>query len=559
MKFTEKLLLKLPEPNEFVQVEDLNENFITIDTEIAKITDEETGAQAQLIKHMGEKIESEQGLHKQIRYYEKKLQIKVGDEWVDHKSGAQIALSAVTDFSAKAGDTQVTLNWKDPNDVEIEGAVIAKWAGTRIMRKVGSPPENENDGVIVVNSGIWNQYEINGYIDSGLTNNETYYYSAFAYTTDGVFSGKSDVAVMPIPYVIYGVAIDTTNANPETALTYSDDATGMSGGAASWDNVFPFNQIRPVMLKEKVVQYELQKNDFSKKLDGSPADITSGNDGDVTIEFPKIWWTMRRVGNILFVAYSNAKVDEKYKALAHTTGGVEKDYLYIGAYLGFEQSGKLRSLSGKTPTANKTIGVFRTLAKANGTGYEQMTYYALLMLQVLYLVRYKNRDSQTALGRGYVDGNSAARATGGANTRGLFYGETTGKQQNKFCGIEDFYGNLRYWIDGMFSDANRNILIGNQNFNDTGAGYDNFGQGATANLSGYISDVQGGTETGFIIKAKDGSETTHYADYGDLNASCLPDFGGAWADASHAGAFYLNVFYSASHASATIGARLLAL
>ena len=37
-------------------------------------------------------------------------------------------------------------------------------------------------------------------------------------------------------------------------------------------------------------------------------------------------------------------------------------------------------------------------------------------------------------------------------------------------------------------------------FNDTGAGYENFGQGATADVSGYISTVQGGTETGFITK-----------------------------------------------------------
>lgn len=52
MKFTEKLLLKLPEPTEFVLVEDLNENFTKIDKEIAKITDEETGVEAQLAKHL---------------------------------------------------------------------------------------------------------------------------------------------------------------------------------------------------------------------------------------------------------------------------------------------------------------------------------------------------------------------------------------------------------------------------------------------------------------------------------------------------------------------------
>ena len=114
-----------------------------------------------------------------------------------------------------------------------------------------------------------------------------------------------------------------------------------------------------------------------------------------------------------------------------------------------------------------------------------MAYYQLLMLQVLYTVAFKNLDSQTALGRGYVDGNTAAIATGGTNAKGMFYGEATGKQQMKFCGIEDFYGNCLYWIDGFFCDASRNILIGNQSFNDTGNGYTNYGIGATADLTGY--------------------------------------------------------------------------
>lgn len=54
MKYTQDLLLKLPEPTDFVQVEDLNENFTKIDTEIAKITDEETGIEAQLTTHLAQ-------------------------------------------------------------------------------------------------------------------------------------------------------------------------------------------------------------------------------------------------------------------------------------------------------------------------------------------------------------------------------------------------------------------------------------------------------------------------------------------------------------------------
>lgn len=54
MRYTDKLLLKLPDLTDYVQVEDLNENFTKIDTEIAKITDEETGVEAKLTQHLDE-------------------------------------------------------------------------------------------------------------------------------------------------------------------------------------------------------------------------------------------------------------------------------------------------------------------------------------------------------------------------------------------------------------------------------------------------------------------------------------------------------------------------
>lgn len=103
------------------------------------------------------------------------------------------------------------------------------------------------------------------------------------------------------------------------------------------------------------------------------------------------------------------------------------------------------------------------------------------------------------------------------------------------------------------------MLIGTQSFNDTGSGYTNYGQGSTSDLSGYISGVQGGTESGFIVKATAGSTTTFYADGGNLSASRLPIFGGSWAYADNAGAFYLDASRVASDAVAAIGARLLAL
>lgn len=366
--------------------------------------------------------------------------------------------------------------------------------------------------------------------------------------------------------IIYGYQIDESNSNPLTSVTYIDGAIGMTpatagdGVSADWDNVYPYNKIRPVLFKNGEVIKELNKNDYSRDVNGNAVDITSGDAGDVMIEFPLIYWKMKKISNNVSVRMSRCQINEDYKPLAHTVGNQIKDKIYIGAYHGSELNGKLRSLSGKAPKVNITIGAMRTLAQANGAGYQQLTYYQVLMLQHLFLLRFKNKDSQTALGRGFVDGNSAAVNTGGTDKKGMYYGETTGKLQLKCFGLEDMWGNVRDWVDGFFSNATRNMLISDQSvFNDDGSGYTDFGQGAGANVSGYMTAIQGGTETGFVTKVGGGSEATHYCDYGHLYASCLPTFGGAWSHAGSAGAFYLSVAYSAAAADAAIGGRLVFL
>jgi hypothetical protein len=472
---------------------------------------------------------------------------------------------------ATAGDEQVTLTWTDPDDVVVDGFPLMEWSGTKVLRKAGSYPASHTDGVLVVDNTVRNQYASTGIVDSGLTNGTVYYYQAFPYSTankynEDVANRVSATPAEPPAYVVYGVRIDNTNSNPETGVIYTDDATGFTGGSTDWDSRFPFNTIRPCMLKEGVVQYYLNPADYTKKVDGTASDITTGADGDVMIEIPKMAYSMKTVGDYLYVKVTNNPsptngTNEDWCFHAHTrsTAG-DRDKLYVGAYLGWtDGSSKLRSLSGKAPTAKQTIGEFRTRAQANGTGYDQMAFYPLTLLQCLYLIRYKNRDSQTALGRGFVDGNSAATNTGGANTRGMYYGEATGEQQMKFAGIEDFWGNLYYWIDGLFSNATRNILTAFTAFNDTGSGYADRGQGATSNIGNYMSVCQGTSATGFIAKTVAGSNSTYYSDHAFLAASSLPNFGGDWAGASSAGGFRFYLAYSAADAYSCIGGRLMFL
>lgn len=361
-------------------------------------------------------------------------------------------------------------------------------------------------------------------------------------------------------YKVYGVTINLSNSNSANAVTYTDDAVGMTGGSSTWDSLPIFKDIKPCVMVNGVVQYYLNPNDFTKKADGNTADITTvGN--DVMIEIPKVGFKISTSGSTLTIKVTdnpNAGSDGfKYYAHTRTTEG-DCNKLYIGAYAGYVSSSKLYSSSGKTPTVSQTIRTFRTQAQARGSGYDLISFYPLTLLQCLFIIRYKSIDSQTALGKGYVDA-SAKTSTGATNTNGMYYGTTSGTVHVKFAGIEDFWGNVYYWIDGLYSDSNRNILTAFKDFNDTGSGYTSRGQGASSNLSGYMSKPQGTTESGFVAKETNGSTTTYFADCASLYASGLPSFGGYWISGAYAGTFQLNVTYSASNSDSYLGGRLMYL
>jgi hypothetical protein len=187
-----------------------------------------------------------------------------------------------------------------------------------------------------------------------------------------------------------------------------------------------------------------------------------------------------------------------------------------------------------------------------------LSFYPLTLIQCLYLIKYKNLDSQTALGQGYT-GGSAAQSTGATNTAGMCYGSTSTTSRVKLFGLEDFWGNVWEWIDGLVTNSTRDILTATTNFNNDGTGYTNNGQGATTDIGNYMSKPQGTTKTGFIAKEVTGSATTHFCDFADLYTSCIALFGGDWGGGSSAGAFRLDVSYSADTSGAAIAARLMYL
>lgn len=311
-------------------------------------------------------------------------------------------------------------------------------------------------------------------------------------------------------YKTIGVIVDESNDNPETAVTYSDNAVRMTPGYELWKDHQIFKKIRPCVVKDGVVQYYLNRDNMTEKEDGTPAILDSTAEGDVMIEIPKLGYKITNDGTNVYVSVTDDPNAEGYCYRAHSLESEgDCDFIYIGAFLGFVENSKLYSISGKTISRKIGLNNARNYAKAKGDGYQLVSFYPHTLIQCLFLIMYKNRDGQSALGYGL---DNAGASTGNTNNKPFCYGSAE-KEQIKFLGIEDLWGNWYYYIDGVSVNSNRGILTAFKDFNDTGSGYPYVkSSGYTADVQGFASKVQGTNEGGFISKELNGSATTGWAD-----------------------------------------------
>ena len=629
-----------------------------------------------LIAHNSD-ITTEEGAHG-LRYWMDALEVKLDGVWVEIKTGgggAGIKVGNVSFLSAEAElGNKISILWEDPGDVVFEGATLARWEGTQLRRKEGTYPQDEKDGILIVDNKVKNQYS-EGYRDSGLVSGVEYYYSLFPYTDSGgitvdpanrvsakaflkyvreapetpivrdlillkatvesdsgsvvsldrvnwftsphtfeglvegktytpyskieetsdyfessISEGNSFVAIAkstqtapsspnisaldfdrvtitsvegtevrlnssawhdsphtftglteetaytayarrketstklaspvsagtpfttPVEQQIYGFEIDESNTNPKTAVTYIGDAVGMTpasgnNGNFNWGSWEPFIKeiSKPVVVKNGIEQYDLNYDNYNQKASGGDSNLT-GTDGDVFTRFSHIHMKHTKINN-----------GHKWEI---------SDKPFPGSF---------------------------SMTKDMENGYNQFNNPMLVTLQNLFILIFKDRDSQTALGRGRVDG-SGYIASGNTNNKGFMFGSTQDLQV-KFLGIEDFWGNKYQWVDGLVSDNSYNLLIGDKSFNDSGSGYSKQTTNISVNTSGYFRTTQGG-KSGYAMADSPGSATTSYADYGHLINSRVAHFGGRQSGADSAGAFALRLLDTASASTATIAARL---
>lgn len=361
-----------------------------------------------------------------------------------------------------------------------------------------------------------------------------------------------------------GFTIDISNSDPSGAIEYTDDAVGMTPGSIAWMDKWPFSAIFPAVHAHNAAKNSITKcsrNNPLKLEDGTTNAPTTDGNNHYTI-LPLMWIKISALSSTKakFQITDTDPEDSSWMRFPYDTRYNAAGY---GRYEGSYSSNRLGSRPGQTVKVSATRANFRTYAKANtGAGHTLLDFDTVSVVEMLFLLYYKSFSSQTVLGRGYVDGNSAALATGTVDSKNVgtvashAYGETTGKEGMKFLWIENFWGNTWDFVDGINIISYAVWVCHN---------IDNYADDVTTNYTnaGNCASADGNPKRGlynnqgkFIPTEVGGSDSTYYCDYFWRNTgNRIAFFGGLWDDASAAGAFYWYLNSGSSSSSAAVSGR----
>lgn len=188
----------------------------------------------------------------------------------------------------------------------------------------------------------------------------------------------------------------------------------------------------------------------------------------------------------------------------------------------------LSSVSGKAPMTYGSRAEFRAAAANRGTGWRQEDFDLVSGIQLLYLIEYADWNSQSMIGNGLTDWSSAWPAwnnynpiekAGNSNSDGNATANTSGGDgivgsYMSYRGIENFFGHLWKWIDGI--NINDNVpYVSNTDTefaDDTVTNYTALGVTLAA-ADGYAVTLEQIARGFLAATVAGGSSSTYVTDY----------------------------------------------
>jgi hypothetical protein len=318
-----------------------------------------------------------------------------------------------------------------------------------------------------------------------------------------------------------------------------------------------------------VITY-LSATDSNYTDTGVSADLTGGN-GNVMVEIPKFYYEYSYAGNTHNWSISLLPLDGYAVHPAFNKGGVEVEHRYIGAYNASTDGTVLKSVSGQYCDCSMTRDTMRTRARAIGTGWGIQDFNLISAIQLLMLVEfgtfYIQGSNGIGMGRTQLSGGSWADGSYyGLNGLSNSIGNATGNVSSggmatdymSYRGIENFYGNVWKWVDGINVQDNVPFISNNPTlFADDVFTGSYISAGITMPDSHGWQNTLAQTGTGFFPVSVGAGSSTKITDYYyQASGNRVVALGGVAGSVSYAGAFYLGAHGASSHSDVDFGSVL---
>ena len=319
-------------------------------------------------------------------------------------------------------------------------------------------------------------------------------------------------------------------------------AVGTGAGSSPFDNYLPWSGMEEYNIINNAVSYKKGQSGFSR------------SSYDTVVFIPEYYF---RIVNDTTNKKRYYYIADKAKSGFSKHPGSGK---YVGRYNTI--SGHY-SKTGAAPLVNLTRASARSGARGKGSKWSEYDFASWCAVWLLYLVEFSDWDSQSKIGRGYVDSNSSAINSGGTDSMTYHTGRasgTDGKTAVQYRHIENPWGNIFEWIDGVnFSAGTVYVCTTPENYaDDTSTNYTNVG--TKVQSDGYIKalGMSSNMPWAFFPSEVGGSETTYIPDcaYYDSGWRVLR-VGGFWNYGGNAGLFYFYAYDSSSDSNSYVGVRLL--
>lgn len=335
---------------------------------------------------------------------------------------------------------------------------------------------------------------------------------------------------------------DPNNYVNTNITTSPSPAVGTGSGSSPFDYYSPWKGMDEYNIVNNTIRAKRGESGFSRSFN------------DVMVYIPEFYYKV----------INDSSSSKRYFYIADkATTGFEK-HPGSGRYVGrYNTSIGNHSCTGLSPYTDMTRATARSGARGKGDKWALYDYASWCAVWLLYIVEYADWDSQSKIGRGWVNNNSNPITSGGTDSMTYHTGRASGsdgKTAVQYRHIENPWGNINEWIDGVNFVNNAMYICTDisKYADDAVANYTNIGN--VAQHSGYISAIGYSPTSSWVFfpTGTGGSETTYIPDVVSyntgLNVLCV---GGNYTHLLFAGLFCWITGYSSTITGQDIGARLL--